>query len=152
MKYFVATFTRDGDTINFDNRSPDKPTIEEAVEEWKERACQEAELALGDDEEAVDRNQQEIYDMKNDILAGRIAESEFFDNFAGVATHFNNTIPVLCYDIEWDADEPAGLPNYMIVHAAHSDYMDGDADDEIGNVLSDATGFCHKGFKSVLIA
>lgn len=142
----VVTFTYNNSQIEFDGPGISKPSVQEAVEAWKEDACQQAELSFPGDQEAVDRNQIEIYDMKADLLEGRVAHSEFFDNYAALVEDFNNSVPFLCYDIEWDAPTECGLPAMMLIMST----IDAD-EEEVSDALSDITGFCHKGFKTQVV-
>lgn len=146
----VVAFTKDADTIDFDGPGISKPSAQEAVEAWKEDACEQAALSLGEDEDEVNRNQEEIYDMKNDLLEGRIAHSEFFDNYAALVEDFNNGVAVLCYDIQWDGDGATGLPEMLVIHTTMDEFED-EGDESLSDALSNITGFCHKGFKTQVV-
>lgn len=48
-------------------------------------------------------------------------------------------------DIEWDVDYPEDL-DFLPKEIEIPEDIDPDDDDSISDYLSDATGFCHKGF------
>ncbi len=147
--YRVLSLSREGDVFTIDNQGVFRESAQAAVEEWKEAGCIEAELAFSGDEEAVDRNQHEIYDMKADLLTTGFSHSEFFDMYAVLVNVTELGVSHLCFDIQWDVDagyDGPGLPEGLVIHASIDD-----GEDELSDAVSDASGFCHKGFKSQLL-
>lgn len=150
MAHFsVYDMTRDGDWFTINARGPRSVVPATAVELWKEDACQQAELAFPGDEEAVDRNQQEVYDIKADLLTTGVCQSEYFDSWYALVGEQDDSVAWLCYDIQWDVDEGVDhgpLPAAMVIHAGPEDGLE-----ELSDMLSATSGMCHKGFKVQVI-
>lgn len=148
--YRVLSLLREGDVFTVTNQGVLRASPVSAIEEWKEAGCVSAELSFPGDQEAVDRNQHEIYDMKADLLTTGVSHSEFFDMYVVLVEVKELGIYHLCFDLDWDVDmeeyEGPALPEFVLIHATLDD-----GEEELSDAVTDTTGFCHRGFKSQVI-